>query len=97
MLRRRVCLVGIRWSKERAAHRNCEAREHRHVSIEVASEMVRAGGAEWILPGVARARAACILHNRLSLNVGETLAMMVYQGNRIARQIVGEIRDRRRS
>lgn len=73
--------------------RDCEAREHRHVTRERAIEMVRMGAAEWLIGGrVLRATAAAAALNRLSIRVGETLAMMVYRGNPVGRQMLAEIR-----
>jgi hypothetical protein len=92
-MRRTICLVGTRWTNESASSRDCRRREHRHVSRERAVELVRTAQAEWLIPGtVIRAKAAAGKPNRLSIKVGETLAMMVYRGSQVGRQMVREIR-----
>lgn len=56
-------------------------------------ELVRTAQAEWLIPGaVIRARAAAGRPNRLSIQVGETLAMMVYRGSPVGQQMAREIR-----
>jgi len=65
--------------------------------------MVRRGEALWLAGGMRRGRLmpGSVLQdkmereqalNRLSIEVGETHAMMIYQGNRIAVQMLHEIR-----
>ena len=65
--------------------------------------MVRRGEAAWLAGGIRRGHLMPVsvlqdkvereqAPNRLSIEVGETHAMMIYQGNRIAMQMLHEIR-----
>lgn len=89
-----VCLVGLNWTAERASRRDCSRRDHRHVSVEDATRMVRDGTAEWLAPAVVKPRASRHSLNRLSIKFGETLALMVYRGSAIAALMLREIRRR---
>jgi hypothetical protein len=103
MARRTICLVGPSWTRSRAAERDCAGREHRHIDEHEARLLVRRGEAQWLAGGLRRGRLmpGSILQdkvepqqalNRLSIEVGETHAMMIYEGNRIAVQMLHEIR-----
>ncbi|HVB35368.1 MAG TPA: hypothetical protein VNJ52_13490 [Patescibacteria group bacterium] len=103
MARRTICLVGPSWTRSRAVERDCGGREHRHIDEREARALVRRGEAIWLAGGIRRGRLmpGSILQdkverqqtvNRLSIEVGETHAMMIYQGNRIAVQMLEEIR-----
>ena len=102
MARRTICLVGPCWTRSRVIERDCNGREHRHVDESEARLMVRRGEAQWLVGGIRRGRliAGSVLQdkvdrgqpNRLSIEVGETHAMMIYQGNRIAVEMLHEIR-----
>jgi hypothetical protein len=108
MARKTICLVGPRWTREKALKRDCAGREHRHIDREEAEEMVRKGEAQWLVGGVRRGRviegsvlqdrmeAAKQALNRLSLEVGETHAMMIYRGDRIAVEMLHQIRRKAR-
>lgn len=102
MARRTICLVGPTWTRSRAIERDCSGREHRHIDEREACLMVRRGEAQWLAGGMRRGRliAGSVLQdkldrgplNRLSIEVGETHAMMIYQGNRIAVEMLQQIR-----
>jgi len=108
MARKTVCLVGAGWTRERALARDCGGREHRHLGEKEAVELVRRGEAAWLVGGVRRGRviAGSVLQdsveaarralNRLSLEVGETHAMMIYRGDRIAVEMLQQIRRKAR-
>jgi hypothetical protein len=94
--------VGPSWTRTRAIERDCSGREHRHIDEREACLMVRRGEAQWLVGGMRRGRliAGSVLQdhldrgplNRLSIEVGETHAMMIYEGNRIAVEMLHEIR-----
>jgi hypothetical protein len=103
MARRTICLVGPSWTRTRAIERDCGGREHRHIDEAEARRMMRRGEAQWLVGGIRRGRLmpGSVLQdkaeqqhplNRLSIEVGETHAMMIYQGNRIAVEMLHEIR-----
>lgn len=108
MARKTICLVGPSWTRERALERDCEAGAHRHIDEREAKALVRNGEAQWLLGGYRRGRLAAgsVLQdrnegtgqrpNRLSIEVGETHAMMIYGGNRIAAEMLTQIRRRAR-
>lgn len=89
MSRRTVCFLNVRAAKRPG---DCELGRHRHVSVEDAVDMVRSGTAAWEATGAIRAKSAQTSLNRLSIKVGEQLAIMIYRGNRIAIAMLGEIR-----
>lgn len=105
MPRKIICLVGPSWTLERAQKRHCKSHEHRHVNEHHARKLVLAGEARWLLGGIQRGRLlrGSVLQdkeeaarhlNRLSIEVGGPHAMMVYQGNRIAVEMLSQIRRR---
>jgi hypothetical protein len=108
MARKTICLVGPRWTRSQALERECAGREHRHIGRDEAVELVRRGEAQWLVGGLRRGRviegsvlqdkaeAAKHVVNRLSIEVGETHAMMIYRGDRIAVEMLHQIRRRAR-
>jgi hypothetical protein len=108
MARKTICLVGPKWTRERALERECGAGDHRHIDEREARTLVRNGEAQWLVGGIRRGQVAAgsVLQdknehsgekpNRLSIEVGETHAMMVYGGNRIAVEMLHQIRRRAR-
>lgn len=108
MARNTICLVGPKWTRERALERDCGSGEHRHIDEQEARALVRNGQAQWLVGGIRRGKVAAgsVLQdqnesagekpNRLSIEVGETHAMMVYRGNRIAVEMLRQIRRRAR-
>ena len=108
MARKTICLVGPSWTKKQALERDCRKREHRHIDESEARELVEKGEAQWLLGGLRRGRVAdgSVLQdrveavkralNRLSIEVGETHAMMIYRGSRIAVEMLQQIRRKAR-
>jgi hypothetical protein len=108
MARKTICLVGPRWTRTQALGRDCAGREHRHIDPEEAEEMARKGEARWLVGGLRRGRVieGSVLQdrvegakqalNRLSIEVGETHAMMIYRGDRIAVEMLHQIRRKAR-
>ena len=108
MARKTICLVGPGWTRREALERDCEGREHRHIGRDEAEDLVRKGEAQWLLGGLRRGRviegsvlqdrveAARQAVNRLSIEVGETHAMMIYRGDRIAVEMLHQIRRKAR-
>lgn len=106
MARKTICLVGPKWTREQALERDCGAGEHRHIDEQEARVLVRNGEAQWLVGGIRRGRVAAgsVLQdkndssgarpNRLSIEVGETHAMMVYGGSHIAVEMLQQIRRR---
>lgn len=98
--------MGPSWTLERVRKRDCESHEHRHVNENSARKLIVAGEARWLLGGIRRGRllAGSVLQNkeeaagylnRLSIEVGGPHAMMIYEGNRIAVEMLCQIRRRR--
>lgn len=108
MARKTICLVGPRWTRRQALERDCAGREHRHIGRDDALELVRRGEAQWLLGGLRRGKVidGSVLQdrvegakeavNRLSIEVGETHAMMIYRGDRIAVEMLHQIRRKAR-
>lgn len=108
MARKTICLVGPRWTREQAIDRKCAGRGHRHIGREEAEELIRKGEAQWLLGGLRRGRVieGSVLQdrveavrkplNRLSIEVGEAHAMMIYRGDRIAVEMLHQIRRKAR-
>lgn len=108
MARKTICLVGPRWTRAQALERDCGGREHRHIDRNEAEELVRKGEAQWLVGGLRRGHviegsvlqdrveAAKQALNRLSIEVGETHAMMIYRGDRIAVEMLHQIRRKAR-
>lgn len=108
MARKTICLVGPSWTQKRALERDCGTGEHRHIDEHEARALVSNGEAQWLVGGIRRGKvmAGSVLQdrvegagqkpNRLSIEVGETHAMMVYQGNQIAVAMLQQIRRRAR-
>jgi hypothetical protein len=104
MARKTICLVGPSWTRKQALERDCRKRQHRHVGEDEARELVEKGEAKWLLGGFRRSRVVegSVLQdrveavkralNRLSIEVGETHAMMIYGGSRIAVEMLHQIR-----
>jgi hypothetical protein len=108
MARKTICLVGPRWTQKQALARDCAGRGHRHIGRDEAEDLVRKGEARWLLGGMRRGRVVegSVLQdrveavrkplNRLSIEVGETHAMMIYEGDRIAVEMLHQIRRKAR-
>ncbi len=104
MARKTICLVGPKWTRKQALERDCRKKQHRHVDENEATELVEKGEAQWLVGGLRRGRVVdgSVLQdrveavkralNRLSIEVGETHAMMIYGGSRIAVEMLHQIR-----
>lgn len=96
MARKTVCLLASSATRESAAERDCGRQEHRHVTRARADELVASGEAEWLVGcSVLRSRFGR-RGSDLSIRVGETLAVMVYERQPGAREMLQDILRRRR-